>query len=56
MKIFLKKQLLYERSPRIRTCSNNNFQNVFFLAPVLDYFVTPVDTIKLHIHQDDTFV
>uniref|UniRef100_A0A915MYB8 Phosphatidylinositol-4-phosphate 3-kinase n=1 Tax=Meloidogyne javanica TaxID=6303 RepID=A0A915MYB8_MELJA len=52
---YKEKQLLYERSPRIRTCSNNNSQNVFFLAPVLDYFVTPVDTIKLHIHQDDTW-
>ncbi|KAL7071656.1 hypothetical protein ACQ4LE_009309, partial [Meloidogyne hapla] len=54
---YKEKQLLYERSPRIRTCSKNENQlkDVFFLAPVLDYFVTPVDTIKLHVHQDDTW-
>jgi hypothetical protein len=29
--------------------------DVFFLSPVLDYFVTSVETIKLRVHQDETY-
>lgn len=56
---YKEKQLLSECSARLARdlCGGgtNARKDVFFMSPIHDYFITSVDTIKLRVHQDDTW-
>uniref|UniRef100_A0A915D232 Uncharacterized protein n=1 Tax=Ditylenchus dipsaci TaxID=166011 RepID=A0A915D232_9BILA len=51
---YKEKALLMEQTERLK-CSPTKSSDVFFLAPMVDYFTTTADSIKLVVYQDDTW-